>query len=490
MHLHSRLRGDEGFGLIEVLVTALVVLILAAGTFATFDASGHATGLAKSRSTALTLAQQDQARLRAMPMSDLSNLHNGVTTRQACDDAGANCVTYTITSNADWVKDGQGVQSCTQADAGFDYLKITSTVSWPGIAGHAPAKEESLVTPPIGTFGPGEGALAVKVVRADGVTGIPGVPVQLSGTKNYNGVTNSQGCVVWGLLPSTGTYTVTASSAGFIDVNGNPTITQATSVTDQALTTVTVLYDQAASANVSFSSKVNTTGQTFAESVDRVTVAQPKLTAVRSFGTQGAKVASVSLPGLFPFGAGSPGGPYQMYAGDCPGQAPSAQTPPDTANLQFLPNLTAGGSATAQLQIPAFDFKVRMANAGSNNSYLGGSNGANMRDAVATDNVQVKVTPTTAGCAATTPTVEGIDTSGTNAARPKDPGFPYGTYTVCVQGTVGTKGTLHETFTGVALNKLPGVAVTSPTSGTVPTDDAPTQTGVVTLTAKDTSGGC
>jgi Tfp pilus assembly protein PilV len=488
MHLHSRLRGDEGFGLVEVLVTALVVLILAAGTFATFDASSHATGLAKSRSTAITLAQQDQARMRAMPVADLSNLHNGVTTQRACDDAGGNCIDYKVTSNVEWVKDGQGIQSCTQADVGFDYLKITSTVSWPGMGARRPAVEESLVTPPIGTFGPGEGSLAVKVVRADGVTGVPGVPVSLSGPKSYSGVTNSQGCVVWGLLPSSGTYTVTANASNFIDVNGNPTITQATGVTEQALTTVTALYDQAASANVSFISKVNTTGQTFAETLDRVTVAQPKLTAVRSFGTQGTKVASLTLPGLFPFATGSPGGPYQVYAGDCPGQAPSAQTPPDT-NLQYLPSLTPGVLSPAQLQLPAFDFKVRVANAGANGTYLGGSNGANMRDAVAADNVQIKVTPTTPGCAATTPTVEGIDTSGTNVARPKDPGFPYGTYTVCVQGTVGTK-TRSETFSGVALNKLPSTTVTSPTSGTVPSDDAPTQTGVVTLTAKDQAVTC
>jgi type II secretory pathway pseudopilin PulG len=488
MHLHSRLRGDAGFGLIEVLVTALVVLILAAGTFATFDASSHATGLAKARSTALTLAQQDQARLRAMPMADLSNLHNGVTTRNACDDAGGNCITYTITSNADWVNDGQGVQSCTQANAGFDYLKITSTVSWPGIAGHVPATEESLVTPPVGTFGPGEGALAVKVVRADGITGIPNVPVALSGTKNFNGVTNSQGCVVWGLLPSTGSYTVTASAPNFIDVNGNPTITQSASVTEQALTTVTVLYDQAASANVSFSSKVNTTGQTFTEKVDRVTVTQPKLTPARSFGTAGTKVASLPLPGLFPFGAGSPGGPYQMYAGDCPGQNPAQQTPPET-NLQFLPSLTAGGLASAQLQLPAFDFKVRVASAGTGSTYRGGNNGASMHDAVAGDNVQVKVTPTTPGCSATTPTLEGIDTSGTNAARMQDPGFPYGTYTVCVQATVKT--TVRRESFSVALNKLPGTLVTSPvTTGVVSSDDAPTQSGVVNLTADDTQGSC
>jgi Tfp pilus assembly protein PilV len=487
MQLHSRLRGDDGFGLVEVLVTALVVLILAAGTFATFDASSHATGLAKSRSTALTLAQQDQARMRAMPVADLSNLHTGVTTQRACDDAGGNCVDYTVTSNVEWVKDGQGIQSCTQADVGFDYLKITSTVSWPGMGARHPAVEESLVTPPIGTFGPGEGALAVKVVRADGVTGVPGVPVSLSGPKSYSGVTNSQGCIVWGLLPSTGTYTVTANAPNFIDVNGNPTITQATGVTEQALTTVTALYDQAASANVSFVSKVNTTGQTITESLDRVTVAQPKLTASRSFGTQASKVASLTLPGLFPFATGSPGGPYQVYAGDCPAQAPSAQTPPDT-NLQYLPSLTAGGSVSAQLQLPAFDFKVRVAGSGT---YRGGNNGALMRDAVAGDNVQVKVTPTTPGCSATTPTVEGIDTSGTNAARPQHPGFPYGTYTVCVQGNVN--GTLrHDTPPNVALNKLPGTAVTSPTTGktTSPTDDAPTQTGVVTLTSDDPTGAC
>jgi type II secretory pathway pseudopilin PulG len=487
MQLHHRLRADAGFGLVEVLVTAMIVLILAAATFAGFSASSHATGLAKSRSQALTLAQADQESLRAMPIADLSNLHNKATPQNVCDEAGQHCVTYTVTSNADWIKDGQGIQSCTQANAGFDYLKITSTVTWPKMGGHNPAKEESFVTPPVGTFGPGEGALAVKVVRADGVTGIPGVNVALSGTKSYSGVTNSQGCVVWGLLPSSGTYTVTASGAGFIDVNGNPTITQAAGVTAQALTTLTVLYDQAATANVSFFSKVATTNQQFTEKVDRVTVAQPKMTAVRSFGTQGSPQSSLSLSPLFPFATGSPGGPYRIYPGACPSQDPLAQTPPET-NLQFLPSLSAGGSATAQVQEPALDFKVQVAGSGS---YRGGVNGANMRDAVAGDNVTVKVTPTTPGCSATTPTVENIDTSGTNAARPQDPGFPYGTYSVCVQGLVN--GTLrHDTPLAVALNKLPSTLVTSPTLGktTSPIDDAPSKPGVVTLTADDPTAGC
>jgi Tfp pilus assembly protein PilV len=489
MQLSHRLRGDAGFGLVEVLVTALVVLILAAGMFATFDASSHATGLAKARSTALTLAQQDQARLRAMAIPDLSNLHNQVSSQRACDDAGGNCVSYTVTSNADWVKDGQGVQSCTQADAGFDYLKITSTVTWPGIAGHRPATEESLVTPPVGTFGPGQGALAVKVVRADGVTGVPGVPVALSGTESYNGVTNSQGCVVWGLLPATGTYTVTASAPGFIDVNGNATITQAAGVTAQSLTTVTVLYDQAASANpVSFFAKVNSGAlQVNNQKADRVTVAQSSMTAVRSFGTQGSPQTSLALPGLFPFGTGSPGGVYRMYAGDCPGQDPLAQVPQEST-IQFLPSLAPGGTAPASLQLPGLDFKVQVA---SNASGRGGNNGANMRDAVAGDNVQVKVTPTTAGCASPAPTVMGIDTSGANAARPQLPGFPYGTYTVCVQGVIGGT-TYSDTTTGVALKKLPGTQVTSPTTGktTSPIDDAPTKPGVVTITKDDTQVAC
>lgn len=485
MQLSHRLRGDTGFGLVEVLMTALVVLILAAGVFAGFDASSHATGRAKARSTALTLAQQDQARLRAMPIPDLSNLHNQVSSQQACDATGGNCVTYTVTSNADWVKDGQGVQSCTQADAGFDYLKITSTVTSPSTSGVRPAMEESIVTPPVGTFGPGQGALAVKVVRADGVTGISGVNVALSGTKSYNGVTNSQGCVVWGLLPATGSYTVTAGAPNFIDVNGNPTITQAAGVTAQALTTVTVLYDQAASATLSFFAKVNSGAlQVDNQKVDRVTVAQSSMTAVRSFGTQGSPQPSQALTGLFPFGTGSPGGPYRMYAGDCPGQDPLAQVPQES-NIQFLPSLTPGGTAPAALQLPGLDFKVQVA---TNSTGRGGNNGANMRDAVATDNVQVKVTPATPGCAATTPTVMGIDTSGGNAARPQFPGFPYGTYTVCVQGKVN--GTLRsDTSSGVALKKLPGTQVTSPTTGTG-TDGAPTKPGVVTLTSDDSTAAC
>jgi hypothetical protein len=48
----------------------------------------------------------------------------------------------------------------------------------------------------------------VKVVRADGVTGVPGVHVNLTGPSNQDDVTNSQGCVVWGALPAGNGYTV------------------------------------------------------------------------------------------------------------------------------------------------------------------------------------------------------------------------------------------------------------------------------------------
>jgi hypothetical protein len=84
--------------MVEVLMGAL---LLALATFAVFNGleGAQATGrMNKERSVSSTLAQQDIERLRAYPITSLSNYRQTRTVNVAG-------VAYTVESRSDWVVD-------------------------------------------------------------------------------------------------------------------------------------------------------------------------------------------------------------------------------------------------------------------------------------------------------------------------------------------------------------------------------------------------
>ena len=203
-------------GMLEVLASALLVAMLSVGVMKTFDAANAASGNTKSRAVAADLAQQDQERMRAFRAKELSNL-NATYTRTV---AGVN---FTITSQATWVNDGSGTRRCGLTSGRADYLRISSSVVWDRMRGAAPVTSTSLYAPPSGSFGD-EGNLGFEVLNRSAV-GVPGVSVTLSGQANRSGVTDSDGCIFFGFLPQ-GNYTATINKAGYVDYNGNSTITK------------------------------------------------------------------------------------------------------------------------------------------------------------------------------------------------------------------------------------------------------------------------
>src|ERR1700736_6621892 len=116
----ARTRAQDGFSMIEVVMSAFLLTLLATGLYAGFNGASAASGNNRSRTIAAALAQQDQERLRAFKSTDLGNLH----TPQTITMAG---VAYTVASDADWVSDSSGTLSCTNASGQANYLKITST---------------------------------------------------------------------------------------------------------------------------------------------------------------------------------------------------------------------------------------------------------------------------------------------------------------------------------------------------------------------------
>ena len=73
--------GEEGWVLVEVLVSAMVITIAAIGVFTAFTAAEHSTAQERHQAQAHGLAQADIARLRTMRVSQLSPSLTETTTK-------------------------------------------------------------------------------------------------------------------------------------------------------------------------------------------------------------------------------------------------------------------------------------------------------------------------------------------------------------------------------------------------------------------------
>jgi len=65
---------EDGFILIEVLVSALILAIVAAAVLAVLSSTTHSAASERVRSQAAALAQEDQARMRTMRIGTLNRL--------------------------------------------------------------------------------------------------------------------------------------------------------------------------------------------------------------------------------------------------------------------------------------------------------------------------------------------------------------------------------------------------------------------------------
>jgi len=64
--------GEEGFGIVEVLVAAVVLIIGLLAVFSAFDAGNAATFRAKQSQVALDMAQQEMEKIRALPYGQIA----------------------------------------------------------------------------------------------------------------------------------------------------------------------------------------------------------------------------------------------------------------------------------------------------------------------------------------------------------------------------------------------------------------------------------
>jgi prepilin-type N-terminal cleavage/methylation domain-containing protein len=223
----ARARGHAGFTLIEVMASALIVVLLAVGTLAALEASTRESFQSRIRTDAQALAQQDEARLHGLSISELANLDKTV------QGGTLDGVPFTIHEQATFVADSTQSASCS--NPATDYVKTTSTVTWANMGASAPVVLSGIDTPPPAASAT-QGGLAVTVSGAGGA-GVGGMTVTISGPQSATMLSDSNGCALFGGL-TPGTYTVSVYSYGptFTDQTTGINVTTSTpDVTSQGV---------------------------------------------------------------------------------------------------------------------------------------------------------------------------------------------------------------------------------------------------------------
>lgn len=394
--------------MIEVLVSALIILIVAGAVLSLMTATTRSAADQRRKASAFSVAQEDQARMRAMRLSKLNRLEE---TREVTLDG----TTFTIASTGRFINNSTGTSSsCDSSNSAADYAQIETNVSWEG--GSKSTTLNSVVAPSSGSLNPNNGALLFTVLNGQ-LQKVSGVGVSGTGAGTFSGTTDSNGCAAFFDLP-VGNYTVTTKAPGFVDADGNPSPWTNTVGVETATTSpVQLLYDQPGSIEAKFKYKE---GSVFkAANADSVVVYNAGMpSGAESFWSPGkARVNALTATSLFPFKEAD-----TVYPGYCETNLPSEAAARGTV---IVPS---NGTGFTEIQMPWLNLKV-----------VKGSSPATIVSGA-------KIVITDENCVVSGSKVKRAFVSNNNGAMSlsggssaAEPALPWGTYTVCVQATIGSE---------------------------------------------------
>jgi Tfp pilus assembly protein PilV len=334
--------GEDGFALIEILVSALVLAIVAAAVLSLLQATARSANDARRHSEAYALAQEDQARLRSMRLSSLNRL-------QQKNELTLDGTKFTVESTGVFVNNStSNDSSCTTGETSADYVRVASKVTWGGMGSRPAVAMQSIVSPSTGSLDPNHGILIVTTKNAAGLP-LPGVALSGGGTSTFGGSTDSTGCANFADLPW-GEYTLTASGSDLVAKNGFPPSPEPASVIAGGTNTKALVYDHAASLPVQFEYRVGS-GSTFkVAKLDSVYVFNSGMNPAHPYWTPTkAREASITATPIFPFSSAD-----AVYAGACAINNPGSGA--GLANVTLNPGETA---PLLKLQVPALELTVK-----------------------------------------------------------------------------------------------------------------------------------
>ncbi|HEY3723178.1 MAG TPA: prepilin-type N-terminal cleavage/methylation domain-containing protein [Acidimicrobiia bacterium] len=339
-------RPDErGLTMIELVVAVSVFAILAGGLALTIEGGLNLARNNRNRSVAANLASQEMDDIR---QASFTTLPLGLVDRPQSVDG----VPYTVRRESEWVDNDSTKGPCDAGSSTPQVLRVTVSVFWSDMRGVPPVKSSTILSPPVGSYDPNNGHIAVKVLggTANPLAGVP-VTVTASGF-NRNLTTTSDGCAFFAFVPPA-SYTVSLGAVGYVDRQGNLGPAQVTGVTSGAVSSVAFDYDHAATLALTLGS---TGGGSFPSGLS-VDVGNTALLPTGSKEFTG--VGAIRTVGnLFPYPDG-----YDAWAGSCADADPEGK---DGNGLAFWPGATRatgfdsapGGTATGTVNMPTVELDL------------------------------------------------------------------------------------------------------------------------------------
>jgi len=251
----ASLKGEDGFGLIELLIASTLFIVVSAPLTGVLLASITQQKLARERTLAGQTAQTAIESIRALPYESVG-VQNGnpsgtVAASLTASQLGVVGLDATVTTKISYIDDAPTTSYQTKAD----YKKVTVTVLRSADSKQL-TQEVTYVAPPGGGAVAGQSQGIVQVEVIDGVlnTPLPGVTVTLSNgpSPTRNDVTDATGTAVFpALLPTTVSnpyYDLGASLIGYTTLKDDtpPSTAAHTSIAGgQTFTTILRVYKAA-----------------------------------------------------------------------------------------------------------------------------------------------------------------------------------------------------------------------------------------------------
>jgi prepilin-type N-terminal cleavage/methylation domain-containing protein len=419
----ARLKNQDGFTIIELMVAITVFALLMAAAALGMNGALNLTRNNRQRAVAANLAATQVDNIQA---TDFSNINIGYSqTTQAVDG-----VNYTINVNTEWV----GPQTLTSDCAGGSnanpaYLRASISVSWDNMGGTLPVQDQTLVTPPVGTFDSNSGNIGILVLDRSAAPE-NNIPVTINGPSGTDTVfTTADGCAFFAYLDP-GSYTVSLSSGGYVNDQNVANPTQTVAVVAGSTVQTQVNYDRAATLNLTM---VGGAGGAVPNNLPYTIFNTGLLpTGAKRISGAGLTGPNRTISSLYPYLSG-----YQVWAGSCLDADPQGQMPgggayyPGKVRDPALP-VNPGGATSGNINMPSLLVNVKKA-------------GVPLAGATV---LAVHAADTGNGCTAgQTWTLTGTtDVNGNILAA-----LPYGLWTIQVSGQTATFGwpsiTLNPPYT-------------------------------------------